>query len=330
MTPMMATLSRLVPPMSDLPASDLPSPRPTSLAEFLAQNPEAAAEAGQESFSSPPDHVLFYILGIAFIAIAWFVLKRLARTGPTGWAGRPYATVDVQVQTIRIWLSRSPVTFIYMACWTITSVIIQGTPEQISGMLDRFNSTNLAGIVTQPLRVLFSSAFLVADYGAAFLVYVVVYTLITSRLEQRIGSARVILVCAGAHVFGSLTILSLEAIAVKMSWVPVGTVFTQDVGVSYVMVGSLGAYLLFVGAKWRPWYFAAVGIGILGPLILSHTVWDLGHFLATTYGFLLALLLKRWGVRPAISWRATAASRTVRQLPTWQHDVPTAGRSLAG
>ncbi len=320
---MFATVSQVL-----LPAADQPSPRPTTLAEFLAENPEVATEVNSEQFGSPPDHVLYYVLGLGLLALVWFLIKRLARTGPDGWAGWVYAVFDVQIQTLRIWLSRSPVTFIYMACWTVTSVIIQGTPEQISGMLDRFNSTNLVGIVTQPLRVLFSSAFLVADYGAAFLVYVLVYTLITSRLEQRIGSARVILVCAGAHVFGSLTILSLEAIAVKFHWVPVGTVFTQDVGVSYVMVGSLGAYLLFVGKKWRPWYFAAVGIGILGPLILSHTVWDLGHFLATTYGFLFALLLKRWGVRQGIGWRSTAASRTVRQLPTWQHDEPTAGRSL--
>lgn len=321
---MIATLSRFV-----LSASDLPSPRPTSLAEFLQQNPEAAAEIKSEQFGSPPDFVFAYILGLGLIALLWFLLKRLARTGPDSWPGRLYARLDVQIQTLRIWLSRSPVTFIYMACWTVTSVIIQGTPEQISGMLDRFNSTNLVGIVTQPLRVLFSSAFLVADYGAAFLIYVVVYVLITSRLEQRIGSARVILVCAGAHVFGSLTILSLEAIAVKFHWVPVGTVFTQDVGVSYVMVGSLGAYLLFVGKKWRPWYFTAVGLGILGPLILSHTVWDLGHFLATTYGFLFALLLRRWGVREGIGWRSTAASLTPRQLPTWDHHQPTAGRSLA-
>jgi hypothetical protein len=87
------------------------------------------------------------------------------------------------------------------------------------------------------------------------------------------------------------------------------------------MVGSLGAYLWLVGPRWRWPYTAAVAAGILGPLVLSHTIWDLGHFLATAIGTVLGWLMIRWPLRERIVWRNVIAARPPRALPTFDATV---------
>ncbi len=303
-----------------------PSPTPTLLPNLIESNPQAKAELKQLAITDIPNTVLWMCLAAGTLALLWLLVKHLARRDKRIGL-RIYDLLDPQVQALRIWIANAPVTFVYIACWTITSVIVQGTPQGLAGIMTRFSSTNIFALFQEPLHVLFTSAFLVADYGYAYWLYVLVYALITARLEQRIGSARVILVGAGAHVLGSLAIVALETLAISMEWMPKTTVITQDVGVSYVMVGTCGAYLLFVSSTWKWWYRAAIAVGILGPLLVSETIWDLGHFLATTFGFLLGLWVKRYGVRAAVTWRSLVSSHPPRSLPTW--NLPVAdGRSL--
>ena len=92
---------------------------------------------------------------------------------------------------------------------------------------------------------------------------------------------------------------------------------TQDVSVSYVMAGTAAGYLFFVGRRWRWWFAAALFVALVVPLVVSHTIWDLGHFLAATVGLVTTWIVKRWGVRPRMTWRGTAAGLQPRALPTW-------------
>ncbi len=281
----------------------------------IQAEPSVVLEATNEG----PNSALWTCLVVAFLALVWFLVKWRAgaRWGSDSPAVRLYNRCDPWVQALRSWLALAPVTFVYIATWTVTTVIFQGTPTTVAGVLNRFNSTNIMGIVTEPVRVLFSSAFIVADYGFFYLGYVAVYVLIISRLEQRIGSARVVLVGAGAHVAGSLVIVALESVLIRSQLLAPATVVTQDVGVSYVMVGCSGAYLFVVGKAWRWWFASALLLTVVVPLIVVPTLWDLGHFLATAFGIAIFLLVRRWGMRPALKWRTMATGRTPRPLPTW-------------
>lgn len=255
-------------------------------------------------------------VGLLFLlAIAWFALKALARRG--GGARRLYDRLDPRVQAGRVWLARSPVTFVYIATWTITSVIVQGAPEELANMFSRFNSTNILGLVTTPLRVLFSSAFIVADNGFAFLGYVLVYVLITARLEQRLGSARLLVVAASAHVLGSLLMVATEAALIQAGLLAKTTIVTVDVGVSYVMVGTCGGYLLFISRKWRWWFYAGMFIAIVLPVLVVRDIWSLGHLNATIIGLLATLVVRRWGTRPPLLWTQLRESLPPRPLATW-------------
>ena len=296
--------------------SPTPSPSPSTVSEFLKANPELGRTLLDTS-RDIPDTVIYLVTAIAVLAMAWFLLKFLARTRDWTWSSVSYRRLDPWAQTMRAWFRAAPVTFIYVATWTVTTIIFQGTPETVANVLNRFNSTNLAGIAGSPVRVLFASAFIVAEYGMGFSVYVVVYLLITARLEQRIGSARVIVVGVASHGLGSLLTVAVESVLLHYELLPKSTVLTQDVGVSYVMAGTAAGYLFFVGRRWRWWFAAALFVALVVPLVVSHTIWDLGHFLAATVGLVTTWIVKRWGVRPRMTWRGTAAGLRPRALPTW-------------
>lgn len=297
-----------------LPAPTIP---PEELARVLQDNPEYATRLARAATGSTPNWVLGWVVLAAVVAAAWFLVKHRAAVGGHTRSERLYRRFDPWVQALRAWFAMAPVTFIYVATWTVTTVIFQGTPETLAGVVNRFNSTNIVGLLHEPVRVLFTSAFIVADYGFFFIGYVVVYVLITARLEQRIGSARVVVVGAGSHVLGSLMTVAVEAVAIHFGLLSKSLVVTQDVGVSYVMVGTCGAYLFLVSRAWRRWFTAGLAVGVVLPLVVQQSIWNLGHFLATCSGIVLYLVVRRWGVRDRVTWRQVIAARQPRRLPTW-------------
>ncbi len=252
--------------------------------------------------------VLGYVGALAVLVTAWFAVRTLARRD-VGFASSLYRKIDPRAQALQTWISLAPATFVYMACWTATTIVVQGSPPQLIDALTKFNSTNIVGLVTAPIRSMVVSALLVAESGAGFLLYVLIYVLIVARLEHRLGSARTIVVWLTAHVGASALIVTIELIAIKMGVAKEKLAMTTDVGVSYVMVGSLGAYAFWVGRKWRPWYLGALAIGIVAPAIIFHTIWDIGHLVATIFGTLAGALfaLRDRSIRPRISWRALTA-----------------------
>ena len=231
-----------------------------------------------------------------------------------------YERVDPTVQAVRVWVGRAPAVFTYMAIWTTTSVVQQGQPALLADVSARLASTNIHNLLEDPMRVLFISAFLVADYGFGYWLYVVVFSVVVARLEHRVGAARWLMAAVGAHVLGTLLTVVVEAKAIHLEAAGRTLVLTQDVGVSYVMVGSLGAYLWFVGRRWRWPYSAALAVGIIGPLVVWHTIWDLGHFLATAVGIAAGWLASCWPSREPLSFRALRSSLGPRDLPTFAGD----------
>lgn len=261
--------------------------------------------------------VLAIVSVVAVLAAGWFAIKGLARRD-VSWALRLYRRIDPVVQAGRIWCARSPVTFVYVATWTVTTILIQGSPEEIATLFARFTSTNLYGVATAPLRVLVGSAFLVADNGLGYVAYVIVFALLVARAEQRLGSARIIVVGALAHALASLLIVAVEAYALRQDRVGDSIVLTIDVGVSYVMAGVCTGYLMFVSSKWRWWYAAALVATLVIPLVVIRDIWSLGHFLAAVIGLAATVVLARWGTRPPLLWRDLVADHPPRPLPTWQ------------
>lgn len=273
-----------------------------------------AVQLADKAQSSIPDYVMHWVVAGFVLVALWLGLKALARRGHLkGW----YRGLDPRVQALTRWVWGAPVVFTYIATWTVTSVIQQGAPESLASLLSRYQSTNIAGLATQPGRVLFSSAFVVAENAAGFMFYVVIYVLIAARLEHRVGAPRFLFIAMTAHVLGSLLTVLVELWAIDNGHAPPALKFAKDVGVSYVMVGSLGAYLWLIGRRWLPWYSLALAAGVVLPMFISQTVWDLGHFLATALGIAAGWIATRYPLRTRLGWRELVASLPPRRLPTF-------------
>lgn len=281
-----------------------PSPLPSAGASSLTF-------AGDDG--DVPTFVLWYVIVAALLALVWFGIRALARRD-VRWAVAAYDRADPLIHALRQWAAMAPVTTIYVACWTSTTLVFQGAPPDVVNLLVRSSSTNLLELLQGPLRAMVVSALIVADNGVGFILYVIAFALIVARLEHRVGSARLLLIWVVSHMGASLITVGIEVFLLR-NGAPQRLAVTADVGVSYVMVGSMGAYLLLVSRKWRPWYFAAMAIGILGPLILSHKIVDVGHFLATVLGTTVAYFAIHYGgTRSPILWRTlrTAAPRQLQ------------------
>ncbi len=258
------------------------------------------------------DWALAYVLIAAAIAVLWFIVRALARR-QVRWAEGAYRRLDPYVQASALWFRSAPATFIYMAIWLATTILVQGSSKRLVDALTEMDSSNIAEVMRAPARAILVSGLLVADRGAGLLAYVVVFVLIVARLEQRLGTPRTLIVWLCSHVIATLLVLATEEKLISASVLQSTLETTLDVGVSYVMVGSMGAYMLFVSRRWRWWYYALLFVGIVGPVILDREIWDVGHLLATLIGLCTGVALTRWGVRPRLLWRPMCA-RPARPL----------------
>ncbi len=248
-------------------------------------------------------YVLIYICVAAACYFGWLVVRARANRGHR-FATRAYEWLSPQTQALRSWALMAPATLVYCAAWTATTILVQGSPKALVQTFTVFNSTNVDGLLFDPFRALAASALLVADRGFGFLAYLAAYVLIVARLEQRLGTARTVMVWLVAHFGGSLLTVGIQLLGVRRGVSAEEMATGADVGVSYVMVGSMAAYALLVGPRWRYYYWAVLGIGLATPLALSASVWDIGHIIAALLGLLAGFVaLKVAPPRPQLLWR---------------------------
>lgn len=216
---------------------------------------------------------------------------------------------------IREWLRRAPATGVYLAVITVTSVIQQTTAEKDVQTAVAANSTNIRGMVEGPGRFVFGSAFLVAELSMGYLLYVLGFVLVTARLEHRIGSARTIVVPVSSHVLGTLTTVAVIWVGIRSGWLPADTSVASDVGVFYVLVGTMAGYLLLAVTRDRLLLLLFLISALLAaPIVTGPTIWDLGHAAAAVTGVAAtAIAIRIGGLRPPMSWRALLA-RPARPL----------------
>jgi hypothetical protein len=249
-----------------------------------------------------PGHVIYYVALVVAASVAWFVLVGLARRGH---AVTLRERLDPAVAAVREWVRRAPATGVYLAIITVTSVLQQTTAEKDVQAAVAANSTNIRGIIEGPGRVLFGSAFLVAELSVGYLLYVLGFMAVTARLEHRIGSARTMVVAVSSHVLATLATVSTIWIGIRSAWLPADTSVASDIGVSYVLVGTMAGYLLLAATRGRLLLLLFLIIALVAaPAVNGPTVWDLGHIAAAVTGVAVTAIGIRTGpLHPALSWR---------------------------
>ena len=200
---------------------------------------------------------------------------RARRPGVIGW--HDGSMVDVQG------LRRHPLTLAFAVLLTAAEVGYEVAPEHVRATVSRWSSTNVANLTHEPFGALITSAFVVEEHRAMWLVLAIASC---AALESRTGWRRTLIVLGASHVVGTLVSEGIVWWRVDHGALPVSARHLDDVGVSYVVVGSLGAVL--VACAVRSQILAAVVLAALAaPLLKGITELDVtavGHLSAAVTG----------------------------------------------
>ena len=191
--------------------SPTPSPSPSTVSEESLKPIRNSGRTLLDTSRDIPDTVIYLVTAIAVLAMAWFPAQVPGADADWTWSSVSYRRLDPWAQTMRAWFRAAPVTFIYVATWTVTTIIFRGPPRRLPTS-STASTALISRIAGSPVRVLFASAFIVAEYGMGFSVYVVVYLLITraAGTADRVGAGdrgRM-----ASHGLGSLLTVAVESV----------------------------------------------------------------------------------------------------------------------
>lgn len=237
------------------------------------------------------------LLAVTILVLAWYFLCWLSLL----WSGARRAVDRLSPYTrwAHAWVLSAPATFTYVAVFTAFTLVQRTTPPHLIDVLTRVNSTNLARLHHAPLAVLADSALWVADRGAGLTLYILAFVTVVAWAEQRYGPPRMIVIGLSGHVLGTLLTALVELHAIETGHASHRLAHTTDVGVSYIMVAGCVAAVLLMRGWWLVAGVTALCLGVVWPVIANHTIWALGHLLATLCGLAVAALVRYLGgIRP--------------------------------
>jgi hypothetical protein len=188
---------------------------------------------------------------------------------------------------------RAPFTFGYAAVLLVTSLFAQFADPSLMEALYQGSSTDVVHLMRSPVVVLLASALWIA--GGMMSYYTLVFLVVLTALERRIGGARTAVVFLLGHVLATLGTEVPVGLAVLAGHLPDSSLHRLDYGISFGVAASLGA-LTGLLRPWLRWtvliLFAALLLQDLAEFTDPLSNW--GHLLALAVGIATWPLVRRW------------------------------------
>lgn len=187
----------------------------------------------------------------------------------------------------------TPFTFGYAAVLLVTSLLAQYADPALVQALSQGSSTDVAHLLRSPAVVLLASALWIAGGPASY--YTLVFLVVLTALERRIGGPRVAVVFLLGHAFATLGTEVPVGLAVLAGRLPDSSLHRLDYGISYGVAASLGALTGLL----RPWLRWTVLIAFAAVLLedlaeFTDPLSNCGHLLALAVGVGTWPLVRRW------------------------------------
>ncbi|POX51381.1 rhomboid-like protein [Streptomyces sp. Ru72] len=188
---------------------------------------------------------------------------------------------------------RAPFSFGYAAVLLVTSLFAQFADPSLVNALYQASSTDVAHLMRSPVVVLLASALWIA--GGMMSYYTLVFLVVLTALERRIGGARTAVVFLSGHVLATLGTEVPVGLAVLAGHLPDSSLHRLDYGISFGVAASLGALTGLL----RPWLRSIVLI-VFSALLLqdlaefTDPLSNWGHLLALAVGIATWPLVRRW------------------------------------
>jgi hypothetical protein len=188
------------------------------------------------------------------------------------------------------------VTAVYAVALVAVSATLTVLGPHTRDVVVRDMSTNLHNLSHGRVFTLIGSAFVEAGDGVYASLPGLVCLLALGELICR-GSGLIIAFLAG-HVGATVLVAAWLVAAVQAGWVPIAVTQATDVGVSYGVMGVLGALTASIPSRWRPtWIGWWLGTAVLVAIWADFEFTGIGHVLALLLGMGLSFRLRtlaRW------------------------------------
>ncbi|WP_120313618.1 rhomboid-like protein [Mycobacterium alsense] len=218
------------------------------------------------------------------------------------------ASASVGTRLRNIWLAvwhfitGAPLTYIWLVVLMITTIIQNElSGRQLHGVL-LHRSTNIHGLGTDPLDVLFSSLLWID--GKNLEPYLLLFTLFLAPAEHWLGHLRWLAVGLTAHILATYISEGILYYAIEEHEASERLVHARDIGVSYFLVGVMAVLTYHIARPWR-WGYLGVLFVIFGFPLLTMDHHELnftaiGHFAAILIGLCFYPMAKE-RKRPALN-----------------------------
>jgi hypothetical protein len=188
-------------------------------------------------------------------------------------------------------LRRYDVGIAYALLVLLVTIAVFTQPNGAAAQAVLDSSTNLKNLRTQPLSVLFLSAFVLESPWRLWLLPVLV--VVFGAAQRWLGRAATILVAVGGHVFATVFVALVVNAGIAHHQLSRRVADEPDVGVSYGLAALAGLLVFRLTSRRRRW--TALGGSTLLVLVLelSQTFTDLGHLVAWSIGLSTGLVGSR-------------------------------------
>ncbi|MGW6530499.1 rhomboid-like protein [Streptomyces venezuelae] len=239
---------------------------------------------------------------------------RPPRTGESRAANAADRPAGASVRRLRPWRilptpTGTPFTFGYALVLAATSLLTRYADPDVVDSLLHGSSTDVAHLAQSPVLVLVASALWIA--GGITSPYAIVFLLVLTALERRIGGLRAAAVFLLGHVVATLATEVPVGFSVLAGHLPDSSLHRLDYGISFGVAASVGA-LAGLLTPWLRWTVLICFGGMLVDDLIAFadpmTNW--GHLLALAIGVLTWPLLRR---RSAAAERGASATASARR-----------------
>jgi hypothetical protein len=172
--------------------------------------------------------------------------------------------------------------WLYLACVLAAELCLAAVSRHGQAALGYWASTNVANLEHDPLLTLVASAFLPPE---SLLAWPVLIALALFGANHVLGNRWTVVVCAAAHVAGTLVSEGIVAYRVHIGALPAADRHLLDVGPSYVVVAAVAVAVLY-----GPWLARVAALADLALLVFAgHIFAGLGQLQVSAVGHATAL-----------------------------------------
>lgn len=187
----------------------------------------------------------------------------------------------------------TPFTFCYAVLLVVTSLVAQYADPTLVSQLHQASSTDVTHLVRDPFLVLIASALWIV--GGMLSPYALLFLLVLTALERRIGGVRAAGVFLSGHILATLATEGTVGTAVLAGHLPDSSLHRLDYGISFGVATSIGA----LAGLLRPWLglplIALFGWSLVADLIaFTDPMTNWGHLISLTIGVATWPLIRRW------------------------------------